>query len=775
MDDTSATNFAGFLWGSFGPSTSAWTDAGGPRPFGAAVVDGFDFDIESVLSTAPTVNGSTISDYKTRGWASMVNYFKDTLFPQDTSKSYYLSAAPQCVVPDQHLSTVIAQAWFDFILVQFYNTAQCSARSAVASMKRATGFTGYDNWASASSYNADAKLYMGLAASEASASDGSYYLDPSEVDSLVGEIYSSSKFGGIMLWQATSAENNVICSTDYATWMKRILEAKADGTTLDTETNPCPAQAVSKDGLCGGYNGQTCVGSIFGSCCSVYGYCGDTSGYCADATCDPKGGDCGDEYVGIIGSSNSTSNTTSSSAGSTTTAISTTALNGTLASSRFPTVTSSAGYNSSLTSSTMPTIASSTGGNSSTMPIVASSTRGNSSAGSASTKANSTTDSRFCPSLNGQVYDSYTIQCNTNHYGVVINTTVGSNTTLFSKRQAAVVPTGLGDCLTLCDATTNCVGTAFNLATQTCTLFSTVGAAFTDDNVDFATIVLATDAGTTTTTTSTTLATSTVFATVTKTVTTTNAAGQPTVYVTEIITSYTTVGPATAAKATATVQANADYTGASTLTLYSTNIETIYSCAPTVTDCPLRTESQTAITVTSSYAVGTTVIAHQAFATGTSEGRSTSTTTQHVRQTSVIYRTIIVTSSTPSAASQAPIETSLSTEIIYSTSIESSTSTFPVALDFGPYAYANSSSVYQPTASAGTIQPTIIQVVTAPVAPVQQARVSAGVSAAPVYSGAVYNGSSTTGTYLPVFTGAAHRAEFGMGALAIAIGALIVL
>lgn len=43
--------FADFIWGAFGPQTSAWLASGQPRPFdgpnGEAVeVDGFDFDIE---------------------------------------------------------------------------------------------------------------------------------------------------------------------------------------------------------------------------------------------------------------------------------------------------------------------------------------------------------------------------------------------------------------------------------------------------------------------------------------------------------------------------------------------------------------------------------------------------------------------------------------------------------------------------------------------------------------------------------------------------------
>jgi chitinase len=44
--EESASEFADFLWGAFGPQTDAWTAENGPRPFSDVVVDGFDFDIE---------------------------------------------------------------------------------------------------------------------------------------------------------------------------------------------------------------------------------------------------------------------------------------------------------------------------------------------------------------------------------------------------------------------------------------------------------------------------------------------------------------------------------------------------------------------------------------------------------------------------------------------------------------------------------------------------------------------------------------------------------
>lgn len=53
-DNTTATNFATFLYNAFGPYNSSWT---GPRPFDASpidhtAVDGFDFDLEPPATSA---------------------------------------------------------------------------------------------------------------------------------------------------------------------------------------------------------------------------------------------------------------------------------------------------------------------------------------------------------------------------------------------------------------------------------------------------------------------------------------------------------------------------------------------------------------------------------------------------------------------------------------------------------------------------------------------------------------------------------------------------
>jgi hypothetical protein len=106
----------------------------------------------------------------------------------------------------------------------------------------------------------------------------------------------------------------------------------------------------------------------------------------------------------------------------------------------------------------------------------------------------------------------------------------------------------------------------------------------------------------------------------------------------------------------------------------------------------------------------------------------------------------------------------------------------PVAINVAPYTLANSTStINYPT--AGTISSTVVQVVTATIAPVQVAQVShasSGFAVAPV-SGAASStlaykvSASSTLPAAAYYTGAANRAEYGMGAIAIAVGALMAL
>src|SRR5271168_4160226 len=91
--DSQAMSFADELWNLFGGGSSS------TRPFGDTVIDGFDLDIEG---------GSTT------GYAAFVTRMREN-YANDTSKSYYISGAPQCPLPDAYLNSALTTSFFDFI------------------------------------------------------------------------------------------------------------------------------------------------------------------------------------------------------------------------------------------------------------------------------------------------------------------------------------------------------------------------------------------------------------------------------------------------------------------------------------------------------------------------------------------------------------------------------------------------------------------------------------------------------------------------------------
>ncbi|KAI6864752.1 glycoside hydrolase [Hortaea werneckii] len=324
-DDASGEDFADFLWGAFGPVSA---NNGQPRPWGNVAVDGFDFDIESEISPAPT---DVVGDYRSSGYAAMINHFKNDLYPQDSSKQYYISGSPQCVIPDAHFTTVMAEASFDFLWIQFYNTPQCSARAGVNNLNgQGSNDITFSGWENSPSKNPNIKLYLGLPADEAAANDDSYYLSLSEAQQLLAEFATDAKFGGVMLWEATYDMNNTICDSPYSYWIQKILNAVTQGQTIDTDVkNNCPSPTtssavatptptkltISPNGACGGDTFYTCEGSKWGQCCSVYGYCGSTDDYCGK-NCDSDFGLCGEAAAISRSSSSSVVSTTSSSSSS---------------------------------------------------------------------------------------------------------------------------------------------------------------------------------------------------------------------------------------------------------------------------------------------------------------------------------------------------------------------------------------------------------------------------------------------------------------------------
>ncbi|KAI5827580.1 glycoside hydrolase family 18 protein [Schizophyllum commune Tattone D] len=179
--DDQATTFAQTIWNLFlGGSSST-------RPFGAAVLDGVDLDIE----------GGSSAHY-----AVFVNEIRS--LASGASKKYYVTAAPQCVYPDASLGGVLNAVGFDAIYVQFYNN-QCGLPNY--GQVSNWNFGTWDYWARHVSPNPDVKVYIGAPASSGAA--GSGYVSSSTLNNIATTMRKSfPSFGGVMLWDASQAVYN---------------------------------------------------------------------------------------------------------------------------------------------------------------------------------------------------------------------------------------------------------------------------------------------------------------------------------------------------------------------------------------------------------------------------------------------------------------------------------------------------------------------------------------------------------------------------------------
>ncbi|KAF8203228.1 chitinase [Pholiota molesta] len=203
--DFQAASFAHTIWDMF-------LGGNGPmRPFGDAVLDGVDLDIEN-------------------GPSAFYNTFVNTLrsLAQHTKKRYYVTAAPQCPFPDAELGNALNSAFFDAVYVQFYNNF-CET-SAPSDFNMAT----WDHWARTQSPNRDIKVYLGAPGAPASAGEG-FVSSGTLIDVVKQSQKQYPSFGGVMLWDADSAETN----NRYQVTVKNAISNRA-GAPGETGPNPAP-------------------------------------------------------------------------------------------------------------------------------------------------------------------------------------------------------------------------------------------------------------------------------------------------------------------------------------------------------------------------------------------------------------------------------------------------------------------------------------------------------------------------------------------------------
>ncbi|KAN0098104.1 chitinase [Tylopilus felleus] len=210
-DDAEGEAFAHFIWDLFLGGTSA------TRPFGDAVLDGIDMDIEGGTQT---------------GFAAFLTTLRQLMDGGD--KSYYITAAPQCPYPDAYIGDTINAVPFDAVFVQFYNN-YCELTNY--DDPNDWDFATWDKWATTVSPNPNVKVFIGAPASSSAA--GSGYVDPSTIATIIEQTSSKySSFGGVMLWDMSQ----VYANNRYDISVKDALTA---GRTVTTMTTSTPAASTT--------------------------------------------------------------------------------------------------------------------------------------------------------------------------------------------------------------------------------------------------------------------------------------------------------------------------------------------------------------------------------------------------------------------------------------------------------------------------------------------------------------------------------------------------
>ncbi|KAF9466457.1 glycoside hydrolase superfamily [Collybia nuda] len=207
--DAQAQMFADTVWNLFLGGASS------TRPFGDAILDGVDLDIEG---------GSG------KGLAAFVTRIRS--HASGANKKYYITAAPQCPFPDAYLGSVISAVGFDAIYVQYNN--YCGVNNY--NNPFAWNFDAWDNWAKTTSPNKNIKVYIGAPASPSAA--GSGYVDVATLGKIAKETRAKfSSFGGIMLWDASQAYAN-------GRYDVAIKNAIIGGTAIDPPDDECAPEAT---------------------------------------------------------------------------------------------------------------------------------------------------------------------------------------------------------------------------------------------------------------------------------------------------------------------------------------------------------------------------------------------------------------------------------------------------------------------------------------------------------------------------------------------------
>ncbi|KAI8620880.1 glycoside hydrolase superfamily, partial [Chytriomyces sp. MP71] len=157
------------------------------RTLPGVVLDGVDLDIE-------TATGNNA------GYAQLTSQLRSLIVA--SGQNYYISAAPQCVIPDANMDYTLKNGWFDFVTVQFYSSG--CGNGPNYDNNASVWNNGQGSWLSQTALwpNKNVKLIVGFPASSSAGNFGGD-ADPwlyvkQYVSTWAAE--NPNVFGGLMWW-----------------------------------------------------------------------------------------------------------------------------------------------------------------------------------------------------------------------------------------------------------------------------------------------------------------------------------------------------------------------------------------------------------------------------------------------------------------------------------------------------------------------------------------------------------------------------------------------
>ncbi|CAH3167259.1 unnamed protein product, partial [Porites lobata] len=197
------------------------------RPFGNAIMDGIDMDIE----------GGTGDKYPV--------FIKELrkLMDNDPKINYLISGAPQCPYPDHYLgperpgsgNRAVCWSVVDNLYIQFYNN-YChtgAGRWFINTLNQWLAF-------SKRMKPKGPLIFIGLPQATRASSGAQYSRPPAELTAMYQVVKNLQGIGGIMLWDVSWDQNNVINGQRYSDYAFKELGGVTEPPTVTIQVPPPP-------------------------------------------------------------------------------------------------------------------------------------------------------------------------------------------------------------------------------------------------------------------------------------------------------------------------------------------------------------------------------------------------------------------------------------------------------------------------------------------------------------------------------------------------------